>query len=140
MRVLFFLLRHLTPCMMNIFAPNLNQMACQPMLVPTHRPHPSYKRPPTAFMLFSYDSRRELILKCPEMRPCDVTALLSHLWRTLDKTTKDNYKRLAYEMAAKIRSVNVESKGAIYNQSTHSKPKQKKEYFPLLEPCSVNLF
>jgi hypothetical protein len=51
------------------------------------------KRPPNAFLLFCRDERPSVCERCPSMSPCDVSSLLSHLWRSLDDESKARYKQ-----------------------------------------------
>ena len=56
------------------------------------------KRPPNAFILFCRDTRPALVQKCPKMASSDISSLLSHLWRSLEPVSKQNYKQRAAKL------------------------------------------
>lgn len=85
------------------------------------------KRPPTAFQLFCRDQRSELCQKCPRLKSQDITALLSHLWRKLDNSTRKHYRDAAACQASHNDEVLKTNK--IDGNSNKARP-----YFPLLEP------
>ena len=94
----------------------------------------SSKRPPNAFLLFCRDRRHELCSKCPNLKAPEVTALLSHLWRTLDEDAKERYRQSA--MTLSHCSCEIEAAPEPVSRTLEkSKPVQgPRVHFPLLEP------
>lgn len=94
------------------------------------------KKPPNAFLLFCRDRRQDLCSKCPGLKAPEVTALLSHLWRTLDEELKEHYKRSARSILERSTDV-ADLQPLILPTYTDMGQKAEKVYLPPLDPSRV---
>lgn len=114
--------------MSNIQSYMMNQFASSAAPVALSKGTRQSKTPPSAFVLFCRDYRFSITTRCPRLKGPEVTALLSHLWKTLDAETKAHYKNEAscYRKQTGISVIEVP-------QAVSHSPKEK-QYFPLLNP------
>ena len=116
---------------------SVNFLLNLPTAAPRKRPHKVRdKNPPNAFLLFCRDRRRDLCSKCPTLKAPEVTALLSHLWRTLDADSKEHYRQSALSMSREtVGAPEPERHNTLLNKSKESST--KRVHFPMLEPHEI---
>lgn len=97
------------------------------------RPRKHRVKPPNAFLLFCRDRRQDLCSKCPGLKAHEVTALLSHLWRTLDEDAKEHYRQSAQSFLDHANNA-AQMPPPVMVPVQGVAPKPDKVYFPPLDP------
>lgn len=58
---------------------------------------PAPKRPPSGFILFVSDARKNVLRQNPSLKPTEVVKTIAAKWKVADQVTKDKYATLARE-------------------------------------------